>query len=153
MAQDGEKGGEKCKLTFRRGEGRISFMQKKRVIAKPPMPPADKAVAASRCSEGKSHAVHRERKKEALSTPPFSLAPPNPDAHGIVRLGDNLPLLREMKSESVALIYIDPPFNTGKRQTRKQIRTVRDDKGDRIGFGGNAYRTETIGESGYADAF
>ena len=134
-------------------------MQKTKVIAKPPMPPADKAAADSsigfgrRGSGGKSHAVRRTKKKKALSTPPLSLAPPNLDAQGIVHLGDNLLLLQEMKSESVELIYIDPPFNTGKRQTRKQIRTVRDDKGDRIGFGGNAYRTETIGESGYADAF
>ena len=134
-------------------------MSKTKVIAKPPMPPADKVAADSsigfgrRGNRGKSHAVRRTGKREALSAPPPSLVPPNLDARGIVYLGDNLPLLREMESESVALIYIDPPFNTGKRQTRKQIRTVRDNKGDRVGFGGNAYRTETIGESGYADAF
>ena len=134
-------------------------MSKAKVIAKPPMPPADQAAADSsiglgrRGDGGKSHAVRRTGKRKALSAPPLSPAPPNLDARGIVYLGDNLPLLREMKSESVALIYIDPPFNTGKRQTRKQIRTIRDDKGDRVGFGGNAYRTETIGKSGYADAF
>ena len=89
----------------------------------------------------------------ALPAPSFSLASPNPDARGVVHCGDNLPLLRKMESESAALVYIDPPFNTGKRQARKQIRTVRDDNGDRVGFGGNAYRTETVGESGYADAF
>ena len=44
---------------------------------------------------------------------------------GEVRFGDNLPLLRKIKSESVRLIYIDPPFNTGKRQSRKRIKTVR----------------------------
>ena len=74
-------------------------------------------------------------------------------ARGRVYCGDNLPLLREMETESVALIYIDPPFNTGKRQARKRIRTVRDRQGDRIGFGGNAYRTETVGETGYEDSF
>ena len=74
-------------------------------------------------------------------------------AGGEVYCGDNLPLLREMESESVALIYIDPPFNTGKRQTRRRIRTARDPNGDRVGFGGNAYRTEVGDESGYADAF
>ena len=30
--------------------------------------------------------------------------------------GNNLPLLKQMKSQSFSLIYIDPPFNTGKRQ-------------------------------------
>ena len=84
---------------------------------------------------------------------PASAAPPCANTRGTVHLGDNLPLLRTMKSESVELVYIDPPFNTGKRQARKRIRTVRDENGDRVGFGGNAYRTETIGESGYADVF
>ena len=80
-------------------------------------------------------------------------APQPSGVSGRVHCGDNLPLLRKMEAESVALIYIDPPFNTGKRQTRKRIRTVRDRQGDRIGFGGRAYRTETVGETGYVDAF
>ena len=72
----------------------------------------------------------------------------------VVHLGDNLPLLRKMESDSVALIYTDPPFNTGKRQARRRLRTARDDdNGDRVGFGGRAYRTETVGETGYNDAF
>ena len=68
--------------------------------------------------------------------------------------GDNLDILQQMPSESVDLIYIDPPFNTGKRQTRRQLKTTRDPSGDRIGFGGHRYRTETLpGNSGYTDAF
>ena len=71
--------------------------------------------------------------------------------------GDNLALLQRMKSESADLIYVDPPFNTGKRQYRRQIRTVRDPAGDRTGFGGHRYRTEVLpepsGGQGYADAF
>lgn len=31
--------------------------------------------------------------------------------------GNNLPALKKLKTSSVSLIYIDPPFNTGKRQT------------------------------------
>jgi len=30
-------------------------------------------------------------------------------------IGDNLPILRNMQSESVDLIYLDPPFNSGKQ--------------------------------------
>jgi site-specific DNA-methyltransferase (adenine-specific) len=30
--------------------------------------------------------------------------------------GDNLEALRRMETGSAALIYIDPPFNTGKRE-------------------------------------
>ena len=31
-----------------------------------------------------------------------------------VFFGDNLPILRAMPPESVDLVYVDPPFNTGK---------------------------------------
>lgn len=66
---------------------------------------------------------------------------------------DNLPALQAMPSESVELIYIDPPFNTGKEQARKQIRVEKAEDGDRIGFGGNRYQTEVIGERAYRDYF
>jgi site-specific DNA-methyltransferase (adenine-specific) len=75
--------------------------------------------------------------------------------------GDNLTALERMETGCAALIYIDPPFNTGRRQTRARMKTVRDVDGDRIGFGGHRYRTELVsapavatGESaGYADRF
>ncbi len=50
-------------------------------------------------------------------------------------------VLRTLESESADLIYIDPPFNTGKRQARTRLRTVRDEEGERTGFGGRRYRT------------
>lgn len=71
-------------------------------------------------------------------------------------LGDNLDLLAAMPSGSVPLIYIDPPFNTGKRQARRQLKTVRDEAGDRVGFGGHRYRTEVLdhpASDGYRDQF
>jgi site-specific DNA-methyltransferase (adenine-specific) len=71
--------------------------------------------------------------------------------------GDNLAVLRRMKAGSVPLIYIDPPFNTGKRQARTQMKTVQDATGDRVGFGGRRYRTEVLkvqaGGTGYGDQF
>ncbi len=70
-----------------------------------------------------------------------------------VYLGDNLPILRRLPDASVDLIYIDPPFNTGKVQARKRLKTVRDEAGDRVGFGENSYRTEVLSEQAYADAF
>lgn len=72
---------------------------------------------------------------------------------GRILHGDNLTALRAMESGSADLIYIDPPFNTGRRQTRLRLKTVRDEDGDRVGFGGRAYRTEKLGESGYDDSF
>lgn len=58
-----------------------------------------------------------------------------------------------MPSESVDLIYIDPPFNTGKTQSRTQMRTERDDQGDRVGFQGKRYQTIKVGSKGYVDLF
>ncbi len=57
---------------------------------------------------------------------------------------DNLAALREMETGSVELIYVDPPFNTGREQHRPQMKTVRDEAGDRVGFGGRRYRTEMV---------
>ena len=73
-----------------------------------------------------------------------------------ILLGDNLPLLQQLPSSSVQLIYIDPPFNTGRRQHRPRLRTVQDATGDRTGFGGRRYRTERLeapSGSGYNDTF
>ncbi|MEI7990685.1 MAG: site-specific DNA-methyltransferase, partial [Chloroflexota bacterium] len=70
-----------------------------------------------------------------------------------IYFGDNLPILESMPSESVDLIYIDPPFNTGKTQERTQIQSVRSENGDRTGFGGKRYETIKVGSKGYADLF
>lgn len=51
------------------------------------------------------------------------------------------------------LIYIDPPFNTGKSQARRTLETVPDPGGDRTGFQGRRYRTRLLGESSYRDVF
>lgn len=67
--------------------------------------------------------------------------------------GDNLGTLRSLPAASVDLVYIDPPFNTGKQQTMSQIRVERDDAGDRVGFQGNAYRTSVVGSRSYMDVF
>jgi site-specific DNA-methyltransferase (adenine-specific) len=76
--------------------------------------------------------------------------------HRIIE-GDNLEILEAMAPDSVQLIYVDPPFNTGKRQFRSQMKTVRDPAGDRIGFGGHRYRTDIVpthsSANGYHDHF
>ena len=70
-----------------------------------------------------------------------------------IYFGGNLPILQSLPSESVALIYIDPPFNTGKAQSRAQLKTVRDENGDRTGFKGQRYKTVQLGERSFSDAF
>jgi site-specific DNA-methyltransferase (adenine-specific) len=70
-----------------------------------------------------------------------------------IYFGDNLQILRDIPTASVDLIYIDPPFNTGKVQGRTQIKTVRSENGDRVGFQGERYETIKIGTKSYSDLF
>lgn len=67
--------------------------------------------------------------------------------------GDNLEIIKQFESEIFDLIYIDPPFNTGKVQRRTQLQTVRDAEGDRVGYQGERYRTVKLGSKEYNDAF
>jgi site-specific DNA-methyltransferase (adenine-specific) len=70
-----------------------------------------------------------------------------------IYFGDNLPILQSLADQSIDLIYIDPPFNTGRKQSRTQLRTERSENGDRIGFAGKRYETVKLGTRGYADLF
>ena len=73
-------------------------------------------------------------------------------SRGRIVLADNLAVLAGLPDESIDLVYIDPPFNTGKRQTMRRLRTVRDEEtGDRTGFGGRRYRTIQLGAQSYVD--
>ncbi len=70
-----------------------------------------------------------------------------------IYFGDNLPILQGMPGDSVDLIYIDPPFNTGKAQSRTRIKAVRSESGDRTGFQGQRYETIRLGSASFADQF
>jgi site-specific DNA-methyltransferase (adenine-specific) len=68
--------------------------------------------------------------------------------------GECLEVLQSLPDASIDLVYIDPPFNTGRVQKRERLRTVRDDAGDRTGFAGRRYRTERVAvDPGFADTF
>jgi site-specific DNA-methyltransferase (adenine-specific) len=73
----------------------------------------------------------------------------------LVVRADNLEVLKHVPDGAVDLVYIDPPFNTGRRQVRPPVRTVQDEAGgDRTGFAGRRYRTEAAGPSrSFDDAF
>lgn len=82
----------------------------------------------------------------------YVLEPLSP-ASLVVR-ADNLDVLAHVPDASIDLVYVDPPFNTGRRQTRTRLRTVRDESGgDRTGFGGKRYRTLRLGAASFDDAF
>jgi site-specific DNA-methyltransferase (adenine-specific) len=88
---------------------------------------------------------------------PVERARPSPDASlGRVEIlhADNLEVLPGLPEASFRLIYIDPPFNTGRAQVRKRLRTRRvTEGGDRTGFHGARYATETLGQRSFGDAF
>jgi site-specific DNA-methyltransferase (adenine-specific) len=70
-----------------------------------------------------------------------------------VYLGDNLAILQSIPTESIDLIYIDPPFNTGRSQQRSKETTRRNDEGDRVGFKGQRYETVKSQVLSYDDQF
>jgi site-specific DNA-methyltransferase (adenine-specific) len=67
--------------------------------------------------------------------------------------GDNIDVLPTLPDAFARLIYIDPPFNTGKVQQRTRMKVVADANGDRIGFGGRRYATQSVPSGSYADSF
>lgn len=75
------------------------------------------------------------------------------EGKNLVVKGDNLLLTRALPDESIDLIYIDPPFNTGKVQTRHVMRNVRSATGSRVGFKGQTYDTIKGTAFGYNDSF
>jgi site-specific DNA-methyltransferase (adenine-specific) len=77
-------------------------------------------------------------------------SPTGPD---LVVHGDNLPALSRLPDASFRLIYIDPPFNTGRVQARQTMTTVRTAGGARKGFQGRTYETIKGLLYSYDDAF
>ncbi len=67
--------------------------------------------------------------------------------------GDNLTVLKSMPDESVQLIYVDPPFNTGRVQSRGSSKTTRTETGNRIGFKGQRYEIVKETVLSYDDEF
>ena len=79
-----------------------------------------------------------------------------PSGANLVIQGDNLPLLRELEDAAFQLIYIDPPFNTGKVQSRQSISTRRvasPGRGTRRGFKGESYESIRGLATSYNDSF
>ncbi|MCL1897317.1 MAG: site-specific DNA-methyltransferase [Micrococcales bacterium] len=75
------------------------------------------------------------------------------DGPNLIVHADNLPVLRQLPSESFRLIYIDPPFNTGRVQSRQSLKTVKSPNGSRVGFKGQSYQTIKGTITAYDDMF
>ena len=67
--------------------------------------------------------------------------------------GDNLTVLKLIPDSSIQLVYIDPPFNTGREQQRSKVTTKRSNAGNRIGFKGERYETVKSTVLSYDDRF
>ena len=72
---------------------------------------------------------------------------------GQVVTGNNLPALQSMPDGCVQLIYIDPPFNTGRVQSRGSSVTTRTEEGNRVGFKGQRYQIVRETVLSYDDEF
>jgi len=72
---------------------------------------------------------------------------------GEIVLGDNLDVMPTFADGAFRMIYLDPPFNTGRERTARRLRTVAASDGDRTGFGGRRYRSELLDGSSYRDRF
>jgi site-specific DNA-methyltransferase (adenine-specific) len=67
--------------------------------------------------------------------------------------GDNLRALETLPRAFARLIYIDPPFNTGRTQSRERMQVRAASDGERTGFGGRRYDVERVDSPSYGDAF
>ena len=75
------------------------------------------------------------------------------DGDNLVIEGDNVDALAGLPDASFRLIYIDPPFNTGRVQSRQATTMTRAAGGDRTGFNGHTYETIKGLLYSYDDAF
>ena len=79
----------------------------------------------------------------------------DPSGPDVVFEGDNLPILRGMPAESFSLVYLDPPFNTGRARQAERVRGVRRsaEDGGRLGFRGQGYAVTREYTHAYDDRF
>ncbi len=68
-------------------------------------------------------------------------------------VGDNAAVLPRLHDGLFDLIYVDPPFNTGRAQSRRSLAVVADAGGNRTGFGGRRYTSRLLRTLSYEDAY
>jgi site-specific DNA-methyltransferase (adenine-specific) len=78
---------------------------------------------------------------------------PTPLTRNQIVYAENLSYMRTLPDGAFRLIYIDPPFNTGKVQQRARMRVVASEQGERIGFGDHRYHVQLYDSPAYRDAY
>ena len=76
-----------------------------------------------------------------------------PEGPDLIIASDNMRVLTGLPDGSFQMIYIDPPFNTGRVQRRETVRTARSAEGGRVGFKGQTYDTVKERVVQYDDLF
>ncbi len=71
----------------------------------------------------------------------------------LVVSGDNALVLGRLPDGMFDLVYLDPPFNTGRAQARRTLSVLADEDGDRTGFGGRRYSSRLLQTLSYDDEF
>ena len=71
----------------------------------------------------------------------------------LIVAGDNAGAMANLPDGTFDLIYVDPPFNTGRAQARHTLAVTADTDGKRIGFGGRRYSSRLLQTLSYDDAF
>jgi site-specific DNA-methyltransferase (adenine-specific) len=67
--------------------------------------------------------------------------------------GDNAPALANLPEGAFDLVYMDPPFNTGRPRTRDTVAVHADLHSPRVGFGGRTYSSRLLRTLSYEDSF
>jgi site-specific DNA-methyltransferase (adenine-specific) len=62
-------------------------------------------------------------------------------------------VLPRLPSGGFQLVYLDPPFNTGRRRRHSRLEVRASQDGERAGFGGRRYTSTPLGTLSYADGF
>jgi site-specific DNA-methyltransferase (adenine-specific) len=101
------------------------------------------------------HALDRRARQYGVADPVrlLTTTQPLPLDDDLLVAGDNLIALRELPGAVFDLVYMDPPFNTGRIQARQTTTAVADPTAPRIGFGGRQYRSRLLRSLSYDDAF
>jgi site-specific DNA-methyltransferase (adenine-specific) len=71
----------------------------------------------------------------------------------LVLIGENARALATLPDGRFDLIYMDPPFNTGRARSRKTLAATAHQDGEWLGFGGRRYRSRLLQSLAYDDAF
>jgi site-specific DNA-methyltransferase (adenine-specific) len=71
----------------------------------------------------------------------------------LIIAADNAAVLSRLPTGAFDLVYMDPPFNTGRVQERATVAADADPTAARVGFGGRRYRTRLLERLSYDDRF